>query len=121
MSIPITQEMLDSILRAQRVAAQAAAAAGAAEDQTVMANISPDPEAPLVVAIRGRSVYEWDDDTERVGEYLGFLSVPAAVATAATATAAAPPEGDAEHQPPEELTVMPEEEDDTGVEADRGI
>jgi hypothetical protein len=111
MSIPITQEMLDSIVRAQQVAARAAATAGAADPDAliVLANISPDPDAPLVVAIRGRSVYEWDDDDERVGDYLGFLSVPAA---AAVATEAAPAEEEEAIQLPEEYTVMPPTEEE---------
>jgi hypothetical protein len=104
MSIPITQEMLDTIVRAQQVAARAAAAAGDADPDAliVLANISQDADAPFVVAIRDRSVYEWDDEEESVGEYLGFLSVPAAAAA------------DAEEEQPvaEEMTVMPPTEEE---------
>jgi hypothetical protein len=101
MSIPITQEMLDTIVRTQQVAARAAAAAGDSDPDAliVLANISQDPDAPLVVAIRGRSVYEWDDEEESVGDYLGFLSVPAAEPAAAAAEE-------------EEMTVMPPTEEE---------
>jgi hypothetical protein len=105
MSIPITQEMLDTIVRAQQKAARAAAAAGDAADPDaliVLANISQDADTPFVVAIRGRSVYEWDEETECVGNYLGFMSVPAAAAA------------DAEEEQPvaEEMTVMPPTEEE---------
>jgi len=98
MSIPITQELLDTILQAQAAAA----------DGVVLANISPDPAVPFLVAIHGRSVYGWDADEEEEGDYLGVLTVPAA--------AGSPPVADAEPPddlpPPEEFTIMPSDEED---------
>ena len=99
MSISVPQHVFDAIVRAQERARRRFAAAYEPYDQDDLAIVNlGDDDAPFVVAVRNLSVYEWDEETERVGNYLGLLE------------AAAEPEPEPEPQAPEEYTVMPDAE-----------
>jgi hypothetical protein len=120
MSIVVPKHTYDAIVRAQERARRHFAD----DDDMVLTNISQDVDAPFVVAIRDHSVYEWDEETESVGEFLGFLTVQEDDEEEEEDAEAQPdPEAhemrqhpsatDAEAQPdPEEMTVMPAKDED---------
>jgi hypothetical protein len=76
MSIVVPKFTYDAIIRAQERARRRFAGAYEPydDDDMVLTNISQDVDAPFVVAIRNNSVYEWDEEAECVGEFLGFLA-----------------------------------------------
>lgn len=74
MSISVPQDVYDFIVRAQERARQRFAAAYEPCDQDDLAVVSLCLFGKeVVVAIRNFSVYAWDEEKERVGEYMGHL------------------------------------------------
>jgi hypothetical protein len=131
MSIVVPKYTYDAIVKAQERARLRFAGAYEPydDDDMVLTNISQDVDAPFVVAIRNNSVYEWDEETESVGEFLGFLTVQEDDAAAeeeeededaeAHEMRQHPSATDAEAQPDaEEMTVMPAKDEDGWTEWD---